>query len=920
MSPHPPTVSSRTGRLLRHLVRAACWRPALTVALSLLLAILGVVYTVEQLTFKTSGRDLLPPGQRYAVLFTEYSRDFGEFEDITVAVEGRTVEESKAYAARLVQEIRRSPIKFQRVAYRIDPRRFQGRALLYLSKEELAEIRDKIFDYQEFMENFAGNPSLEQLLAGINQQIAAGFVTHFFDLGLRDDKGPGDLKFLRELLAQTSERLDRPAPYRSPWGALFSLDQHEEDAGYFLSDDQSLLFILVEPASQKGSFTGDREAIETIRTIIATLRSEFPQVRVGVTGAPALSNDEMTAAFKDSQVATFLAFALTLGLLVLAFRRVGKPVLMLFVLAVSLAWSVGVITLTIGHLSIFSVMFISIVVGIGIDYGIYFLFRYEEELFLGRNLKEALEITAARSGPGILYGGLTAAAAFYVLALTDFRGVQELGLIAGNSILLAWLSMMTFFPAILVLLDQRYAHRPRGRIPRAHELERIRVPVLERLTSYPKSILAGAILFTLFSLWAVRTVTFDYNLLNLQAKGTESVIWEEKILARAQRSGFNGLATASSLAELKRKHDAFDRLPTVSEVDSVLLLIPEDQPEKIRIINDFAPLVAPVRIGLARPVNLADLGAVLASLERRFDIAASEAGPEGPGKEVETIRAHLHALGEKLSRANREEAEAALGYLQSQLSRDFADKFHHLQKNLRPRPVGLRDVPEELRRKFIGKSGRFLLQIHPKVNIWDRAGAREFVNDLRTVDPDVTGTPVITYEAIRLMEKAYRQGTLYAFLVVGALATLMFRRIRESLLALIPLGLGTLWTVGLMSLCGLKFNLANVFGLPLIVGTAAEYGLNVVARHLEGRDHGGPLLARSTVLAVVLNGFTTIAGFGSLMVATHRGIFSLGLLLTLGMVASLAASLIVLPVLIRLFGRRADREPGVASFPQSRSA
>jgi predicted RND superfamily exporter protein len=234
--------------------------------------------------------------------------------------------------------------------------------------------------------------------------------------------------------------------------------------------------------------------------------------------------------------------------------------------------------------------------------------------------------------------------------------------------------------------------------------------------------------------------------------------------------------------------------------------------------------------------------------------------------------------------------------------------------------VGLRDVPEELRRKFIGKSGRFLLQIHPKVNIWDRAGAQAFVSDLRSVDPDVTGTPVITYEAIRLMEKAYRQGTVYAFVVVGALATLMFKRVRETLLALIPLGLGTLWTVGLMHLCGLKFNLANVFGLPLIVGTAAEYGLNVVARHREGRDHGGPLLARSTVLAVVLNGFTTIAGFGSLMVATHRGIFSLGLLLTLGMAASLAASLIVLPVLMRLFGRRADREPGVASFPQSRSA
>ena len=125
-------------------------------------------------------------------------------------------------------------------------------------------------------------------------------------------------------------------------------------------------------------------------------------MKVGVTGKPTLSNDEMTAAFRDSQRATYLAFALTLGLLLLAFLRVGKPIVMLVVLILSLCWSIGVATLVIGHLSLFSVMFISIVIGIGIDYGIYFLFRYEEELFLGRNLKEAIEITAARAGPGML--------------------------------------------------------------------------------------------------------------------------------------------------------------------------------------------------------------------------------------------------------------------------------------------------------------------------------------------------------------------------------------------------------------------------------------------------------------------------------------------------------------------------------------
>jgi len=883
------------------------------VLLSVGLAALGIGYAVSALTFETSALHLLPPGKSYVTLYRQYSDDFGELDDILAVVQGRTVEESKAYAAQLVRELQSGPIRFHRLAYRINPKRFEGRALLYLSAEELKEIREKIFDHQEFMEAFVAAPTLDQLIAGVNHQIAGAFLSHFFELGLQDSGPSGDLRFLKELLTQISERIDRPLPYRSPWGTLFSFGKEEEDSGYFFSDDKSLLFILIDPVSGKGAFTNDRAAIEEIRRRIARLRSEFPGVRAGVTGGPTLSNDEMTAAFEDSKVATLLAFALTLGLLLLAFRRMGKPILMLAVLAVSLGWSMGVITLTVGHLTIFSVMFISMVVGLGIDYGIYFLFRYEEEIFLGRNLWEALELTAARSGPGILLGALTASATFYVLTLTEFHGIQEFGFIAGTALLLAFLSMLTFFPALLVLVDRHHAARPRGHVPRAIELERIRLPLLESLARYPKTVLVGAGLLTVVSLWVVRAVGFDYNLLNLQARGTESVIWEKKILATAERSGFTALASASSLSELRRKQDAFERLPSVSEVDSVLMLIPDQQPEKIKIIQDFAPLVLPVRLGRPLPLDLSRLIAVLETLKRRFDLAISEAGPDGPEPDVRAVQAQIEGLLAKLKDADPEMIEPALTHLQAQLYWDFQEKFHTLQRNLRPRPVTLNDAPEELRRKFIGKSGRFLLQIHPKVDIWDRQGATRFVEELRSVDPDVTGTPVITYESIRLMEKAYRQGTVYAFVLVTALSAFMIRRLRETLLALVPLLLGTLWALGLMHFFDLTFNLANVWGLPLIIGASAEYGLNVIVRFMEARAHGGPVLARSTVMAVILNGLTTISGFGSLLVAHHQGIWSLGLLLTIGSCTSLVASLLVLPVLIRLFGRTAEGPKDVRS-------
>ncbi len=894
---------SRTGRLLRRLVRLSCRRPVVTTAISLLLAVAGITYTLHTLSFRTSGRDLLPRDAGYIVRYNQYAREFGELEDIVIVIEARTFEAAKAYAARLVHELRLSPIKFPRVTYRVDPQRFEGRQLLYLPTEQLKEVRDRIFDYQEFMESFAGDPSLARLVEGANAAMASAFVSNLFDLGL--EKGGGEnTRFLQLVLEQISDRLDRPTPYRSPWGTLFSLGERPADAGYFLSDDKSLLFALVEtPKSDKGSFMGDHHAIEVIRGVIAKLKTDFPNVQAGVTGGPTLSNDEMTAAFEDSSVATVIAFALTLLVMMLAFWRVGKPLLMLAVLAVTLAWSMGLIALTVGHLTIFSVMFISIVIGIGIDYGIYFLFRYEEEIFLGRNLKEALELTAARTGPGMLIGALTAGGTFYVLMLTDFRGIQELGFIAGTAILMAWLGMITLFPALLMLVDRHHAERPRNQAPRAHAIERMHVPVLDRVTSCPKTVLTVAGIATVASLWAVPYVGFDYNLLNLQAKGTESVLWEKRILATTGRSGFNGLASAKTLEELRKKQDAFEKLPSVSDVDSVLRVIPDNQREKIAIVNTFAPIVSPVRVGRSSPVDIERLARALGELQRRLDIFATEAGDKLPA-DLKDLRAKTAALLKTLKTVDREVAEPALSHLQSQLYRDFTSKFFDLQRNLNPRPVVLADVPEEIQRKFIGQRGDFLLQIHPRVDIWEREGARTFVRELRSVDPDVTGAPIITYEAIGYMERAYYQGTIYAFLAVGILSFLMIRRVKETLLALLPLVLGLLWTMGLMRVFGIQFNMANVWGLPLIIGASAEFGLNVMLRYLEGRDHGGPLVARSTVMAVALSGVSTMVGFGSLMIARHQGIYSLGLLLTLGSACGLFAALAVLPVILRLITKR----------------
>ena len=883
----------------------------------MLLTAASGVYALTTLKFATSTRALLPQHARYIERYGQFEREFGELDDLAIVVQAPSLPEARIYAGRLARELQTNQVPLGRIAYRIDPKQFEGRALLYLSTDRLKEIRERIYDYQEFLEKFAERPTLDQLVDGIATSIAQAFVSGLLDLGLSsgpigDTKGGLDLRFVGDVVSQISARLDRSTPYKSPWGGLFSVGSEEDaaSAGYFLSDDQRLLFILADPRSERGSFTGDRAAIDGIRATVAALKTEFPDVEVGVTGKPALANDEMVAAFRDSERAGFVAFALTLGLLLVGFMRIGKPILMLVVLAMTLCWSLGVATLVIGHLSLFSVMFISIVIGIGIDYGIYYLFRYEEELFLGRNLRAAIEITASRCGPGMLLAAISAAATFYVLMLTDFRGVQELGFISGTALLLAWLGMMLVFPALLVIVDRRHADRPRASVPRAIRLERMHVPLVEHITAHPRAILIGAAVLAVLSVWAFAWVQFDYNLLNLQAKGTESVTWEKRILEKSGRSGFAALSSADTLDELRRKQNAFRRLDTVSEIDSALLLIPDEQEEKQKIIADFAPIVAPVRVSRMQPIDIDRLVTTLETLRRRIDIAAGEAPPGDIQRRLGELRDDIARLVGRLRRTDRSVSEPALTVLQRQVYRDFVTSFQRLQGNLAPRTVGLADVPPEIRRKFISDQGHFLMQIHPAVNIWDRDGAERFVTQLRSVDPDITGTPVITYEAIRLMERAYKQGTLYAVVLVTLLTALTLRRVRETVLALLPLALGMTWTAGLMYVFDVKLNLGNVFGIPLMLGAAAEFGVNIVMRFMEDREHGGgPLIARSTMMAVFINGLTTVVGYGSMMLAAHRGIYGLGLLLTLGTAASLVASLVVLPVLLREFGSRPTARP-----------
>jgi hopanoid biosynthesis associated RND transporter like protein HpnN len=916
---------SLTGRILQRVVRLCCAHPAVTVSVAFAFAALGVGYAAHSLRLETSKFHLLPLHQRYATLYKDYAEDFGQLEDIVVVVEGPEIETSTAYAARLASVLRQGALGTARISYRIDASRLEAYGLLYLPLDTLRNTLSTVASQEDLLADFAASPTLDRLVAGINQSVGATFLPGVFGPDTQEEANPAPLRLLRDLLTHMSERID-DAPYRSPWATLIAAPTLAPDGGYFLSHDRRLLYVVIDLVEVPRTFAAEHAAILAVRGSIARLRQEFPSVQAGVTGAPALFSDELSAATRDGQIASALALLLTLGLLVLAFRRLVTSCAMLVVLALSLGWSLGVITLLVGQLTIFSMMFVSVVIGLGTDYGIFFLFRYREERVLGHTLVDALERTAERSGPGILLGALTAVVAFYILTIAEFRGIRDFGFISGTALLLAFLSMLTVFPAALLLIDGwrraprlvPIAGRPdaqRSPDPKPVEHWQPHVPALEWLVRFPKTILTATVLLTAASLWAAPRVGFDYNLLNLQAEGTESVVWERKAAAAAGRSVFAALSTAPSLPALEARQAAFQRLPSVSDIQSVLSVLPDRQAEKLAVLHRLADVADSIRPGAPRPLDLQALIVALETLQRRIHLASASSGGAGPPEELLVFSRLTSTLLERLKGRQSGAVEIALADYQARLAADFAQQWRRLQLATRPTPVTLGDLPEELRRKFIGKSGHLLMQIYSRLDLWDRPSQARFVEELRTIDPDVTGQPVVGYEATRLIERTFRLGLAYAFALVAGIAALMIRRVRETALAMVPLILGMLWTIGIMQLAGLKFNLVNVWALPLIIGSAAEYGVNIVLRFLESPAlGGGPWVGRSTVMGVVFNGLTTMAGFGSLLLAHHRGVWSLGLLLVIGSAMTLTASLVVLPTLVRHGGggRRSaatDRSP-----------
>jgi predicted RND superfamily exporter protein len=206
------------------------------------------------------------------------------------------------------------------------------------------------------------------------------------------------------------------------------------------------------------------------------------------------------------------------------------------------------------------------------------------------------------------------------------------------------------------------------------------------------------------------------------------------------------------------------------------------------------------------------------------------------------------------------------------------------------------ELPAEIRDRFVSDSGRFLVRVYSRGDIWDMESLQRFVADVESVDGRITGHPIQTYYASRQMQQSYLHSAIYALFAVMIVLVIDFRSIGNSLLAMLPLALGIWLLVGIMGLLDIPFNAANMIVLPLILGIGIDSGVHIVHDY---RSQGSKFrLTNSVAGSIVICSATTMTGFCSMIFASHLGLRSLGQVLVLGLFCSLVSSLLFLPAWI----------------------
>lgn len=889
-----------------------CFRKPRFCLLLTLLSVLGCLgLTYSKLTLELDWVYLFSPSDPYVQKVKQHRLDFPAARDIAIIVEGGSPERRRAFLDRLAKRLQSEPETFRNVFHKIDLNFVRTSALYYLPLEQLKTTLAEFEWVMPYLRIYSKEGHLEDCL----QQFIVDLRGH------RKNRERASMalllgnELLLELKASLQSRgrgeIGRRLKQKLLQGAPVETESilRGETTLYNTIAAGRIHLLLVKPTGPRESLPHAAVSVARLRTILAELVPEYHAIKVRLGGAPVLRADERITTSRDSFQATLVSVLLVSALYGLAFSgELRRPAMSMFTLMVGLCWTLGYTTVVLGHLNFITVSLMAILAGLGIDFGIHLTFRYFEERRISEP-DQALALTLAGTGSDAGAGALATAAAFGVMGPAGFRGIGELGLLAGGGVVLCFIATVTVLPALLSLHERKHPEpKPPARSTMLKGLE-------EGMLAYRRWVVVSALLFSLWCAVRVNTVGFDYNLLRMQDPTLESIQTEIRMSGEGNSTVIPAVSVAPTVEEARSRLERFKELDTVARAHSVVELIPDQVEAKTPLVKRFIEDAKevklkqhPLRRGAKRLLELAgsleELEAALDYLERSL----SDGSDPALKAELKAFRGNLEAVKSLVDSLGPGSIEDGLLAMEKSLTRDLGMGFS-LLKEQNTQPATLETIPENLKVRFVGKDGQIATMVFARRNLWERRPLEALIQQLRTVDPEIMGEPTLMLHFGDVVVDSHRHIGWYAFAAVLLVLLIHLRSVKILLLALLPTSLSVLWLFGLMSLTRQSFSAANFIALPMLVGIGCIFGVHVIHRIVE---EGRPsVLTLSTGPAVLLSALTTMAGFGSLMSVHHRGMASLGFVITVGVAANLVAALIVLPCL-------SYREPEEPTAPPTR--
>jgi len=854
--------SAALGRLV-----IQCSRHAVTVlVVTALLSALAGYYVVRNFSVDTNTSGLISRDLPFRQRDLAFRRDFPVLDNTIVAVvSGPTPALTQEAADSIAKWVRARPKYFKGVFQPGGGSFFAHNGLLYLSLSQLNQVSNRLTQAQPLIAQLARDPTMPGLFGLIGRALKTGLQ--------------GNTQGFTRLLNQVGRTVDAAAAGHShplAWETLMT------GSGAQLAGPRR--FVIINPRLNAQALRPAQASISALRHGIAQMPPLANSgTQVHLTGEAVLDNDQLRTVSGSTALATLLSLSLVLVMLVVGLRSTRLVIATLTNLLVGLVWTAAFALFVVGPFNLISVSFAVLFVGLGVDFGIQFCMRFLEARGSGNATPAALAATGRRLSPALVLAAVAAAISFYAFLPTSYAGVVDLGMIAGTSMLIAVICCLTVLPACIRLFGP-------SRVPRSAVH---RDPYFRPVVRYRHAILVTAVLAALAAIPFIMMTQFDFSPLSLQNQNLESVKTFRRLLKESQHSLYSIDVMRPSLSAAEDLAKRLQKVKSVSQAITLASYVPDHQDQKLSIIQQLAFLIPPFSLTPKQGAQ-ASTQQMRQSLDKlRHDLAQAKSSTSGAlNKAVDRLDTALGRFQHSAS-----DASPALQSLQRDLVLTLPAALKQLRAALNPSKVTLSTLPASLRQRYIAPHGHARIQVFSSLNLNRPAQLARFVHDVRQLAPRAVGAPVMLVAGGNVVLHAFVEAVVIAVLCISALLLAVLRSPLDTLLALSPLMLAGVLTVGTMTLLGISLNLANIIVLPLLLGLGVAYGIYFVLRWRAGQDMAG-VLTSSTPRAIMFSALTTGCSFGSLAVASDPAVSMLGSTLSIALGWVLVCTLVVLPALL----------------------